>query len=285
VSTYTTLTVPDGDSTIDLRVLDTGGSGSPVLLIHPWPQRIEIWDHQIQALLRSGHRVVAYDRAGFGESDAPHDGVYGYDRLVQHLAGIVEHLDLSDLTLVGWSMGGGEVARYVGTHGTDRLRGVAFLAAATPYLLTTDDNPEGPVPEAGWREMNDAIKADVGSVVDEVATNFFSVDGRLLVDQDTLKQAQTWARTAQRDAVAGCQEAFSTTDFRSDLAAVDVPALVIHGDSDAICPFEYTGARTHAMLDGSSLVLVKGAPHGLGVTHADQVDNALIAFVDGIPAR
>jgi non-heme chloroperoxidase len=282
---YSTLTVPDGDATIDLRVLDTGGTGSPVLLIHPWPQRIEIWDHQITALTKAGHRVVAYDRAGFGESEAPHDGAYDYDRLVQHLTGVVDGLDLTDLTLVGWSMGGGEVARYVGTHGSARLRGVVFLASATPYLLHADDNPGGPVTEEAWRADNTAILEDVAATVDAVATNFFSVGESLLVDAATLQQAQAWAHTARRDAVAGCQEAFSTTDFRADLAAVDVPALVIHGDADAIVPFEYSGERTHAMLGGSSLVLVPGAPHGLGVTHADQVDNALIAFVEGIEPR
>ncbi|MGO3152528.1 MAG: alpha/beta fold hydrolase [Galactobacter sp.] len=280
---YSTLTVPDGGAAVALRVLDTGGTGSPVVLIHPWPQRIEIWEHQIAALTKAGHRVVAYDRAGFGESDAPNDGVYDYDRLMQHLNGIIEALDLTNVTLVGWSMGGGEVARYVGTHGTDRLRGVVFLASATPYLLHTDDNPGGPVTDEAWRGDNAAIRDDVAAVVDGVATNFFSVDGRLLVDQATLEQAQAWAHTARQEAVAGCQEAFSTTDFRADVAAVDVPGLVIHGDSDAIVPFEYSGERTHAMLDGSSLVLVPGAPHGLGVTHADQVNNALIAFIEGLP--
>ncbi|MGO3089109.1 MAG: alpha/beta fold hydrolase [Galactobacter sp.] len=280
---YSTLTVQDGGAAVALRVLDTGGTGSPVLLIHPWPQRIEIWEHQINALTKAGHRVVAYDRAGFGESDTPNDGAYDYDRLVQHLSGVIEALDLTDVTLVGWSMGGGEVARYAGTHGTDRLRGVVFLASSTPYLLHTEDNPDGPVTDESWQETNSAIRADVDSVVDAVATNFFSVDGELLVDQATLEQAQAWAHTARQDAVAGCQETFSTTDFRSDLAAVDVPALIIHGDADAIVPYPYSGERTHALLDGSSLVLIPGAPHGLGVTHADQVDNALIAFIEGLP--
>lgn len=285
MSNFSTLTVPDSGATIRLRVLDTGGDGRPVLLMHPWPQRIEIWEHQINALQRSGLRVIAYDRAGFGESEPPHDGAYDYDRLVEHLASVIDQLDLTDLTLVGWSMGGGEVARYVGTHGTDRLGGVVFMAASVPFMLHTDDNPNGPVTEEAWRGDNDAIKADVDAVVQGVVTNFFSVDGRLLVDEATREQALAWARTARQDAVAGCQEAFSTTDFREDLTRVDVPALVLHGDADAIVPFEYSGAHTHAAIDGSSLVLLEGAPHGLGVTHADQVDNALISFVDGIPAR
>lgn len=281
----TKIQVPDGDGTISLRVSDTGGDGTPVVLIHPWPQRLEIWDRQQQALSGSGYRVISYDRAGFGESEPSHDGVYDYDRLTQHLAGLVDTLDLRDATLVGWSMGGGEVARYVGTHGTDRLRGIVLLAAVPPFLLQTEDNPEGPVTEESWRQDHTAIEDDAAAVEAGVVESFFSVDGKVVVDEATRQQALQWAETADPRAVAGCQEAFSTTDFRADLAAVDVPTEIIHGDADAIVPLQYSGARAHEAVPGSTLTVIEGAPHGLGVTHADQVNNALLAFLASAPAR
>lgn len=284
-SDFSTIQVPDGDGLVSLRVSDSGGDGAPVVLIHPWPQRQEIWDRQHTALTGSGYRVVSYDRAGFGESEPSNGEVYSYDRLTQHLNGVMEALDLKDATLVGWSMGGGEVARYVGTHGTDRLRGIVLLAAIPPFLLRTEDNPEGPLTDEAWQEMNQAIIQDAAAVEAQVVEAFYTVDGKLLVDEATKAQAIEWAGTSDPTAVARCQEAFSTTDFRADLAKVDVPAAIIHGDSDSIVPLEYSGARAHAALPGSTLTVIEGAPHGLGVTHADQVDNALLAFLASTAPR
>ncbi len=281
----TTVQVPDAESTIALRVKDTGGEGAPVVLIHPWPQRLEIWERQETALVGAGHRVISYDRAGFGESEPSHGEAYDYDRLTQHLHGIIGALDLRDATLVGWSMGGGEVARYVGTHGSERLRGIVLLAAIPPFLLHTADNPEGPVTDEAWRAGNAALAADREGFLESVATAFFSVDGELLVGEQIAAQALAWAKTADPTAIAGCQEAFSTTDFRADLAKVDVPAAIIHGDADSMVPLQYSGARAHAALPGSSLVVIPGAPHGLGITHDTEVNEALLAFLREAPSR
>lgn len=281
----TTVQVPDAESTISLRVKDTGGEGAPVVLIHPWPQRLEIWERQETALVGAGHRVISYDRAGFGESEPSHGEAYDYDRLTQHLHGILEALDLRDATLVGWSMGGGEVARYVDTHGSERLRGIVLLAAIPPFLLNTPDNPEGPVVDAAWREANEYLANDRDGFLEMIAGAFFSVNGELLVGEEIAAQALAWAKTADPTAIARCQEAFSTTDFRADLAKVDVPAAIIHGDADEMVPLEYSGARAHAALPGSSLVVISGAPHGLGITHADEVNEALLAFLREAPSR
>ncbi|RKW70624.1 alpha/beta fold hydrolase [Galactobacter caseinivorans] len=279
----TTVQVADGEGSIALRVKDTGGDGAPVVLVHPWPQRLEIWDRQETALVGAGHRVISYDRAGFGESE-PTDS-YDYDRLTQHLSGIFEALDLRGATLVGWSMGGGEVARFAAGPGADRLSGVVFLAAVPPFLLKTADHPGGPVTDESWREGNAFLAKDRDGFLEMIATAFFSVDGELLVGPEVREQALGWAHTADPNAIAGCQEAFSTTDFRSDLAKITVPAAIIHGDCDQMVPFEFSGALTHQALPGSMLTLIAGAPHGLGITHADQVNEALLAFIGDVHAQ
>lgn len=279
------ITVPHDGSSLRLRVHDTGGGGSPVVLVHPWPQRLEMWQAQRDALVAAGHRVVSYDRAGFGESDPAPNGEYDYEHLTEHLAGLMESLDLRDATLVGWSMGGGEVARYAGEYGTDRLRGVVFLAAIPPFLMKTADNPEGPLPEGAWREGNDAIAADRDGFLEGIVSAFFSVEGESLVSEETRQQALEWALSATSEGIAGCQKAFCSTDFRADLAKLDVPAAVIHGDADVMVPVEVSGARTHRDVPGSMFVLIEGAPHGLGVTHAQEVNDALLAFLREAPAR
>lgn len=279
----TTIQVPDGEGRINLRVRDTGGDGAPVVLVHPWPQRLEIWDRQETALVGAGHRVISYDRAGFGESE-PTDS-YDYDRFTQHLSGLLEALDLHGVTLVGWSMGGGEVARLAAGPGAHRLSSIVFLAAVPPFLLKTEDNPEGPVTDESWREGNAFLAKDRDGFLEMIASAFFSVDGELLVGSEMREQALSWAHTADPNAIAGCQEAFSTTDFRADLAKITVPAAVIHGDSDQMVPLEFSGARTHQALPGSMLTVIAGAPHGLGVTHAEEVNAALLAFIGDVQRR
>lgn len=279
----TNLEVADGEGTITLRVKDTGGDGAPVVLVHPWPQRLEIWDRQEAALAGAGYRVISYDRAGFGESE-PTDS-YDYDRLTQHLSGIFEALDLRGVTLVGWSMGGGEVARFAAGPGADRLSSVVFLAAVPPFLLKAADNPAGPVTDESWREGNAFLAQDHDGFLKMITTAFFSVDGEMLVGPEVYDQALVWASTADPNAIAGCQEAFSTTDFRADLAKISVPAAVIHGDSDQMVPFEFSGALTHEALPGSVLRIIGGAPHGLGVTHDEDVNAALLAFIGDVQRR
>ncbi|UJA19298.1 alpha/beta hydrolase [Thermoleophilia bacterium SCSIO 60948] len=261
-----------------VHVDDTGGDGRPVVLIHGWPLSGEAWEHQIGPLRDAGHRVVAYDRRGFGRSDKPSDG-YGYDTLAEDLEGVLSELDLNDVTLVGFSMGGGEVARYVSKFGEGRLHSVVFAAAVPPYMAKTDDNPDGPLDEATANGMVEGAKADRDGFFEEFTTNFFSADGELRVSEAERQKAVALCKQSDQTAVLGCMEAFGTTDFRGDLENVSVPTLVIHGDSDAIVPFEGSGKRTHETISGSELVLVAGGTHGLNVSHADEFNQVLLSFL------
>jgi pimeloyl-ACP methyl ester carboxylesterase len=263
---------------IDLHVDDTGGTGRPVVLIHGWPLSGESWAHQVPALEEAGYRVVTYDRRGFGRSDKPRTG-YDYDTFSDDLEAVLAALDLRDATLVGFSMGGGEVARYLTRHGADRVRSVVFAAAVPPYLAKTDDNPEGPLDEETADGMKQGLKDDEKAFYHQFTTDFFSVDGTLVVSEADRAEAERLANQADHHAALKAMEAFATTDFREDLPNVTVPTLVIHGDSDATVPFEGSGARTHAAIAGSELHVVAGAPHGVNVSHVDEFNRVLIDFL------
>lgn len=263
---------------VRLHVEDSGGSGRPVVLVHGWPLSGASWAAQVPALQAAGYRVVTYDRRGFGRSDKPADG-YGYDTLADDLAGVLADHDLHDVTLVGFSMGGGEVARYVGRHGEERLHSVVFAAAVTPFLLKTADNPEGPLTAEAAEEKSEALRADPEAFFDAFTRTFFSVDGRLKVSEQQRQEALALCRQADLEAALACRTAFSRTDFRPDLARVTVPTLVLHGAGDATVPFEGSGRRTHQAVAGSALVLVDDAPHGLNVSHADRFNAALLDFL------
>ena len=261
-----------------LHVDDTGGSGRPVVLIHGWPLSSESWSAQLGALSAASYRVVTYDRRGFGRSEKPSKG-FDYDTLAADLDKVLTELDLHDVTLVGFSMGGGEVARYVANHGEDRLRSVVFAAAVTPYLLHGEDNPDGPLTADAAAEMSGALTDDRDGFFDAFTTAFFSAGSVLKVTEGQRQEAITMAQQSDQAAALGCMTAWGTTDFRDDLAKVTVPALVIHGTADGTVPFEGSGARTHAALPGSWLVLVDDAPHGLNVSHAEEFNEALLAFL------
>lgn len=261
-----------------VHVDDTGGTGRPVVLIHGWPLSAESWSEQTAALRDAGYRVVAYDRRGFGRSDKPSGG-YDYDTLAGDLDGVLSELDLTDVTLVGFSMGGGEVARYVAKHGQDRVHSVVFAAAVPPYLLKGDDNPDGPLTEDAAAEMRAGLEEDRETFFDGFTRDFFSVDGELKVTETQRQEAIALCHQSDQKAALGCMEAFGTTDFRDDLAAVTAPTLVIHGDGDATVPFEGSGKRTHEAIPGSQLALVQGAPHGFNVSHAAQFNAALLDFL------
>lgn len=263
---------------VRLHVEDSGGSGRPVVLIHGWPLSGESWKAQTGPLQEAGYRVITYDRRGFGRSDKPSDG-YDYDTLAADLAGLVEDLDLEGAVLVGFSMGGGEVARYVANHGTSRLGGVVFAAAVPPYLLKGDDNPDGPLTEDKAREMENALKASREKFFDQFTTTFFSANGELKVSEAQRQEALALCLQSDQTAALGCRKAFSTTDFRPDLEKVDVPTLVLHGDADGTVPFEGSGKRTHEAIAGSELVLLEGAPHGCNVSHAEAFNRALLDFL------
>ena len=262
----------------NLHVDDTGGSGRPVVLIHGWPLSGESFKAQIPALQEAGYRVITYDRRGFGRSNKTMTG-YTYDSLTDDLHGLLEQLDLNHVTLVGFSMGGGEVARYFTKFGADRLRSVVFASAVPPYLLLTNENPDGPLTKEAAAGMTADLTKDEESFYDGFTTDFFSVNGELKVTEAQRQEALTLCRQADKKAALACMEAFGTTDFRDDLLRVTVPSLVLHGDSDATVPFEGSGQRTHAALLGSDLQVLKGAPHGCNVSHPEEWNNALISFL------
>jgi non-heme chloroperoxidase len=263
---------------VRLHVEDSGGSGRPVVLIHGWPLSAEAWKPQVSALREAGYRVVAYDRRGFGRSDKPESG-YGYDTLADDLQRVMDQCGLQDATLVGFSMGGGEVARYVARHGESRLHSVVFAAAVPPCLMKTADNPDGPLTPEMAKEKSAAFERDRSAYFDQFATAFFSADGVLQVTEAQRREAMVLCEQSAQHAALACMDSFANTDFREDLKQLTVPVLVIHGGSDAIVPFEGSGQRTHRAVPHSQLVKVPGAPHGLNVSHAAAFNDALLSFL------
>jgi non-heme chloroperoxidase len=266
------------DDDAGLRVVDGGGDGRPVVLIHGWPLSKASWSHQVPKLTEAGYRVVTYDRRGFGQSD-PGDG-YDYDKLAGDLDNILTDLDLSDVTLVGFSMGGGEVARYIATYGEERLRSVVFASAVPPYLHRTDDNPDGPLDDDTAAQLRKGLEDDRDGFFDEFMTQFFSAGDELKVSEEQRQEALEMCRESDQEAALACLDAFARTDFRDDLTKVTVPTLVIHGDHDATVPFEGSGKRTHEAVAGSTLVVIEGGPHGINVSHALEFTNAVRNFLD-----
>jgi pimeloyl-ACP methyl ester carboxylesterase len=264
----------ENSGSIDLYYEDHG-SGSPVVLIHGWPLSGRSWEKQVPALLEAGRRVVTYDRRGFGESNKPTSG-YDYDTFAADLHALVTKLDLRDAALVGFSMGGGEVARYLGKYGSERVREAAFLAAIPPFLLKTPDNPAG-VDGAVFDGIKKGIAADRPAFLSAFLSNFYNVDvlGGKRVSDDLVRMSWTIASGASPTGTLECVGAW-LTDFRKDLAKIEVPTLVVHGDADRIVPLEASARRTHEAVKGSRLVVLKDAPHGLTWTHAEEVNRALI---------
>jgi pimeloyl-ACP methyl ester carboxylesterase len=265
----------------NLHVDDTGGPGRPVVLIHGWPLSGASWRDQVPVLRAAGYRVVTYDRRGFGQSDKPVSPTsYTYDKLTEDLHTLLTELDLRDATLVGFSMGGGEVARYFTNHGGERVRSVVFAAAIPPYLLRTPGNEEGPLEASAAAKMSAQLTVDAERFYDGFITDFFSAGGELKVTEAQRREALALTRDAGKAAALACMTAFGSTDFRDDLPKVGVPALVIHGDSDGTVPFEGSGKRTHEAIAGSELHVIAGGPHGVNVSHADEFNRALLAFLE-----
>ena len=263
---------------VSLNVLDTGGDGRPVVLIHGWPLSGASWEHQISVLAAEGYRVIAYDRRGFGMSDKPSGG-YDYDTFTADLDSLLTTLDLHDVTLIGFSMGGGEVARYVSTFGQDRLHSVVFASAVPPLFAKTDDNPDGPLDSATAEQMASGLSADREAFFDQFTKDFFSANGTMMVSEDERQAALELALQSDKTAALEAMNAFATTDFRPDLPAISLPTLVIHGDADGIVPFDGSGRLTHKAIAGSELHVVAGGPHGINVSHADEFNKTLIDFL------
>jgi pimeloyl-ACP methyl ester carboxylesterase len=263
---------------VRLHIEDSGGGGRPVVLIHGWPLSGEAWEPQVSALRAAGYRVVFYDRRGFGRSDKPESG-YNYDTLADDLQRVLEQCALQDVTLVGFSMGGGEVARYISRHGESRLHSVVFAAAVPPFLMKSADNPEGPLTTEKAQQMRRALQEDRASFFDLFSKDFFSANGVLQVTEVQRAAAVALCQQSAQEAALACMDSFATTDFREDLKKVTVPTLVIHGEADAVVPLEGSGLRTHRAIAHSQLVTVSGAPHGLNVSHAQAFNAALLSFL------
>ena len=254
------------------------GQGKPLVLIHGWPVSHEMWEYQTLALTQAGYRTVAYTRRGFGQSSQPWSG-YDYDTLADDLKAVLDTLDLQDVTLVGFSMGGGEVARYMNRHGGARVAKVALIAAVTPYLLKTNDNPTG-VDQSVFDEIIKAIQADRAGFMEAFGKKFYGA-GMLSspVSDAVLHRAWGLAMSGSIKATLDCVRAFSQTDFRADLATIKVPTLIVHGDADQTVPIKASGEQTAKLVPHAKYVVYEGAPHGLFLTEKDKLNRDLLAFL------
>jgi non-heme chloroperoxidase len=261
-----------------LHVDDTGGSGQPVLLIHGWPLSGQAWSPQIPALQDAGYRVITYDQRGFGRSDKPLNG-YDYDDLAEDLHTLINALELDDVALVGFSMGGGEVARYISSFGSERLHSAVFASAITPYMLKTADNPDGPLTEEDIQQASAALVNDEDAFYAAQMTEFFSVNGELKVSEAQYQKAVALCRQASKDAAVACMAAWSSTDFRDDLAQISLPTLIIHGEADVSVPFESSARPTHDAIRDSELHVIADGPHGCNLSHADEFNDVLLKFL------
>jgi non-heme chloroperoxidase len=253
------------------------GSGRPVVLIHGFPLSGRAWERQERALIAAGRRVITYDRRGFGKSSQPSTG-YDYDTFAADLDKLVTALDLSGFDLAGHSMGGGEIARYLGKYGTSRVRRAAIVSGVPPYLLKTPETPNG-VPQEIFDQIAAALTADRFAYFTEWNKNFFNTDQTLgsRISAEAVQDAWNTAVSASPAGTIACVPTWHT-DFRADLPKIDIPVLVLHGTEDRILPIEACGPRTHELIPGSEYVPIEGAPHGLSWTHAEEVNAELLRF-------
>lgn len=274
------LTIP-GDTPVTLHYNDSGGEGRPVVLIHGWPLSEAAWVRQTPALAAAGYRIVTYDRRGFGRSGKPEEG-YDYDTLASDLNELMIGLDLTDAVLVGFSMGGGEVARYIGTYGTGRLAGAVLAAAIPPGLGITDANPDGAGPQSFFDGLAEQCAADRPGFLDGFLHTFFSsAEGGLKVAETDVQEALAIASLGSDTALPACIRIWST-DFQDDLRAVDVPLLVIHGDGDQNVPFAKSAARVPSYVPDARLHVVADGPHGINVSHTAEFNRVLLDFLDSL---
>lgn len=254
------------------------GQGKPVVLIHGWPLNGDSWEYQLNELPAHGLRVIAYDRRGFGKSDKPW-GKYDYDTLAADLNALLEELDLRDVTLVGFSMAGGEVIRYLSKYGTNRVSKFALVSSIIPYMLKTDDNPEG-VPQEMFDEFETQLRDDRPKFLAGFGKQFYG-DSLLspTVSSEMLDWTQAMALTGSGNATIECMKSFSTTDFRKELSKITIPALIIHGDSDKTVPIKAAGKQAAQLLPHAEYIVYEGAPHGLFITEKEKLTADLLSFI------
>lgn len=257
------------------------GQGAPVILIHGWPLTGDMWEYQTVALVEAGHQVITYDRRGFGQSSHPANG-YHYDVFADDLADLIEELGLPRVSLVGFSMGGGEIARYLTRHGAGRIDRVALVASVVPFLLKTPDNPDG-VDEHVFETMKADIRKDRFDFLQTFGKQFYGVGW---VTSPVSQGLQDWTFSlgsmASPIATLACVDAFARTDFRADLANFTVPTLIIHGTSDKTVVIDATARAAAAGIPGAQLVEYDGEPHGLFATVPDRLNQDLITFLGGV---
>jgi non-heme chloroperoxidase len=254
------------------------GSGQPIVLIHGFPLSGRAWERQERVLLETGFRVITYDRRGFGKSSQPSGG-YDYDTFAADLNSLLSALDLRDVDIAGHSMGGGEVVRYIGTYGSERVRRAAIVAGVPPYLLKTPETSAG-VPQEVFDEIAAALQEDRFAYFTEWNRNFYNLDENLgsRISEEAVHDSWNTAVGASPTATIACVATWHT-DFRADLPKIDVPVLVVHGTADRILPIDACGRPTHEAIKGSEYVVIDGAPHGLCWTHAEDVNEAIVSFL------
>ncbi|MBB1513092.1 MULTISPECIES: alpha/beta fold hydrolase [unclassified Tessaracoccus] len=263
---------------VTLHYTDTGGRGRPLVLVHGWPLSGEAFARNLPAFVEAGHRVITYDRRGFGQSDKP-AGDVDYDVLADDLEALIQDLDLQGAVLLGFSMGGGEVARYFSRHGSERIAAAIFSGSITPALCISDDNPDGAMPMDGFQGMSDQCATDRDGFLDQFITWFYSTaDGGLQVDEDTRQAALKIAHQSSPHAAAQTILIWAT-DLRDDCRAIDVPTLVIHGDGDINVPIDKSSRRMAEFVPDSELVVIHGGPHGVNDSHAEHWEREIIGFI------
>jgi non-heme chloroperoxidase len=272
----------ENSASIEIHYEDHG-AGEPVVLIHGYPLNGNSWERQERELLANGNRVISYDRRGFGRSSQPTVG-YDYDTFAADLNALLEHLDVSEIVLAGFSMGSGEVTRYLGTYGSARVRKAALLGAIPPLLRKTEDNPEG-IDGKVFEQIKAAIAKDRYAWFKDFFDNFYNTDTLMpdRISEQAWQASFNVAASASPYASYACVDTW-LTDFRADLPKIDVPVLVVHGTDDRILPFEATAARLPDLIDDVKLVPVEGGPHNIAWTHPDEVNEALLEFI-GAPMR
>ncbi len=254
------------------------GEGKPVILVHGWPLSHTMWEYQVPALIEAGFRVISYDRRGFGSSSRPYGG-YDYDTMALDLKNLIDHLNLEDVSLVGFSMGGGELGRYVGNYGTSKLSKLVFLSSIAPFMMKTDDNPDG-VPEDAFEGFKKSVREDRLGFLDTFGNGFVNYEeNKERVSKSQIHYNWTVAAEALPKATIDCIDAFGKTDLRDDLKKIDIPTLFIHGDADATVPKEPTAEQGHNIVKDSTLEIIAGAPHGCVFTHTDEVNKMLVDFL------
>lgn len=263
---------------VQLYVKDYG-EGKPVILIHGWPLSNEMWEYQMEALIQNNFRVIAYDRRGFGKSSQPWDG-YDYDTLADDLKAIIEYLNMEDVALVGFSMGGGEVVRYFSRHGGKGVTKAVLIASITPFQLQTDSNPNG-VPQEKYDAMASQIKEDRISFLDNFGKTFFGVSFiSKPISSALLHYYRMLCSFASPKATLACAKSFSSTDFRNEMKTVTVPTLIIHGDEDKTVPIEITSEIAAKLIPDNTFLIYEGAPHGLFYIEKDKLNADLIQFLN-----